>query len=43
MPLLGLIDVETELSASLTKTMEEYCKKASDLVCGYAKKGEDRF
>jgi hypothetical protein len=41
--LLGLIDVEQELSASLTKTMEEYCKKITGLVCGYAKKGEDHF
>lgn len=43
MPLLGLIDVEAELSASLTKTMEEYCKRVTGLVCGYAKKGEDHF
>jgi hypothetical protein len=37
--LLGLIDVQTELSASLTRTMEEYCKKNVQIVCGYAKKG----
>ncbi len=40
--LLGLIDVESELSVSLRKTLEEYCKNTK-LVCGYAKKGEAHF
>ncbi len=41
-PLLGLIDVEPSLSASLQSTLEEYCKE-STLICGYAKKDATNF
>ena len=41
-PIIGLIDVEPSLSASLQMTLEEYCKE-STLVCGYAKKQDSNF
>jgi hypothetical protein len=41
-PILGLIDVEPSLSASLLSTLEEYCKE-STLICGHAKKDASNF
>jgi hypothetical protein len=41
-PILGLIDAEPSLSASVRKTLEEYCKE-STLICGYALKDDSNF
>jgi len=41
-PLLGLLDVDEEMSAHLNAVLQEYCK-VSTMVCGYARKTDENF